>query len=73
MSSAAVVTGLFRKLAEFVLANQERAPNHRLIVLGDRFEYSEPAELERAARLMLLTLFGEVRVARRSAARSGAV
>ncbi len=59
MYSAAVVTGLFRRLAEFVLANQEKAPEHPLIVLEDRFEFSSPEDLERAARTTLLTVFGE--------------
>jgi hypothetical protein len=43
-------------LAEFVLANQEKMPEHPLIVLDDRFEYAE--EIEGAARVVLETLFG---------------
>jgi hypothetical protein len=59
VEAAALVTGRFRKLSEFVLANQEKAPEHRLVVLEDNFEFSDPAELERSARAALLALFGE--------------
>lgn len=67
MQSAAIVSGLFRKLSEFVLANQEKAPGHRLIVLEERFEYSEPAQLEASATATLRAVFGAPRGARREA------
>ena len=56
MHAVSVVTGLFRQLAEFVLANQEKTPEHPLIVLEDRFEFA--GGMEEAARTTLRTLFG---------------
>lgn len=61
MKAAAIVTGRFRKLSEFVLANQEKAPAHRLVVLEDNFEFSNPADLDRSARTALTALFGEAK------------
>ena len=52
----AIVTGLFRQLAEFVLANQEKSPEHPLIVLEDAFEYADG--MDDAARVTLQALFG---------------
>jgi hypothetical protein len=57
--SAAVVTGLFRSLAEFSLANTNKMPNHPLVVLSDHFEHTDPKALEDAAATTLRTLFGE--------------
>ena len=54
-----MVTGRFRELSQFVLANQEKAPKHRLVVLEDNFEFSDPADLERSARIALAALFGK--------------
>jgi hypothetical protein len=67
MHSVAIVTGLFQKLAEFVLANQENTPGHPLIVLEDDFEYTDG--MEEAARKTLRTVFGVETPAVQAAAR----
>jgi hypothetical protein len=59
VSSGAVVTGLFRPLAEFALANQNKTPEHPLVVLEDRFEFATQQGIEDSARLTLRSLFGE--------------
>jgi hypothetical protein len=58
VNSAAIVTGLFRPEAEFLLAKTNKMPEHPLIVLEDRFEFTDPMALEEAAVGMLQTLFG---------------
>src|SRR3954454_7057480 len=67
VASGAVVTGLFRPLAEFALANQNQTPEHPLVVLEDRFEFATEDGVEEAARLTLRKLFGEPAGARREA------
>jgi hypothetical protein len=57
--SAAVVTGLFKSLAEFALANTNKMPDHPLVVLSDHFEHTDPTALEEAAAVTLRALFGE--------------
>lgn len=66
--SGAVVTGLFRPLAEFALANQNMTPEHPLVVLDDRFEFASEGDIEDAARTTLRALFGDGAVHRHSEA-----
>jgi hypothetical protein len=52
------VTERFRMLAEFTLANTEKAPDHPMVVLEETFEYVDEAMLLGAARTALQSLFG---------------
>jgi len=66
--SAVVVTGLFEKLAAFMLANQMGTPEHPLVVLEDQFEFTTEAGIEAAARATLTAVFGEPVAAHESVA-----
>jgi hypothetical protein len=57
LRSAALVTGLFKPLAEFTLAKTNKMPHHPLIVLSDHFEFTDREALEEAAATTLRTLY----------------
>jgi hypothetical protein len=58
LASVAMVTGLYRTLAEFSLAKTNRAPDHPLIVLSSDFEHTDTTTLEAAAASTLEAVFG---------------
>jgi hypothetical protein len=66
IESAAIVTGLFRPEAEFLLSTTNKMPDHPLIALEDRFEFTDPAALREAAVHILRILFGETLESSRS-------
>lgn len=59
IESAAIVTGLFRPEAEFLLSTANTMPDHPLIALEDGFEFTDPTALQEAAVHILRILFGE--------------
>jgi len=57
--SAGMVTGLYRMLAEFNVANTNKMPDQNIVFLSDGFEYTDKEQLEDAASFTLATLFGQ--------------